>query len=344
MEQRDKALTDLDVERGRLKRLAESFSQLQQQTGEEKRAAASKVSAAREELGKEREKRIQHRDQLAEVQKELKGTETTLSAEVRKANEEIARGVARSLGLAMARLTSQAARTHAVAGIGCLSQLGSHSPAHRIAGRPRQDFTAVTSVGRAGQGPSSTRAVSSAIAELPFAELILASTCSANSQIRKQEQTIRGLETRLSDAERELQVKTNEALLLRTTAEQQAKAESAATISALRDEIRQQGDELELLRVQIEGYEKSLADTQAQLDFAGDLAHTKSKEASQLCTDVEILQAQVATQTNKATAIAELSARHSALAKNHAALQEESSETIKTMKEALEDQKKEVEK
>lgn len=167
--------------------------------------------------------------------------------------------------------------------------------------------------------------------------------CRANSQIRKQEQTIRSLESKLAEAERELGVKSNEIVLLRSTAMAEAKAEAASVVSALRDELMLARSELEMVHVQVEGYEKEVANLKGQLDFAQDIAHAKSKESSQLRTDVEILQAQVATHSTKMASVVELSARHSALAKKHAALEEHAAEEIEQAKEALEEQKKQVE-
>ena len=91
MEQRDEALGKLSAEQARTKRLEHSLRKVQEQASEDKRSATSKVASAREELGKEREKRLQLRDERDALHKELTSAEAASASQLRKANEEIAR-------------------------------------------------------------------------------------------------------------------------------------------------------------------------------------------------------------------------------------------------------------
>lgn len=127
---------------------------------------------------------------------------------------------------------------------------------------------------------------------------------------------------------------------------EEAKIESAGTVAVLRDELMHARNELELARIQLDGYEKTLAETRAELDQASEMTAAKTRESSQLRTDIEILQAQISTSTTKMANVVDLSARHSNVAKKLAATEDAVRASEADLKEARKvalDYKKEVE-
>ncbi|ORY88651.1 hypothetical protein BCR35DRAFT_348207 [Leucosporidium creatinivorum] len=312
-DQRDQALSQLSKQQEKTKRVEESLKKAEEEHRREKAASAGKLEVARKELGTEREKRIKLREERDELKEESREAQAQLKEELCKANEEVSR-------------------------------------AQGLLAAPHEGDTASSSNAEIVRLRRELHSALASIQRLKPLELELKKSYKrlepANHQIRKLEEALRTLEKKHETVDRDLGIKTNEIFLVQTTAEEKVRAEFAAVVAGLKEELSHVADDLKLSRGQASLLEKELTESKAERAFAEEALHAKNKEISELRTDNEILQDQVRSHSTKLQQAIELSARHSALAKKLSLAEEGArslEEELAIAGEKMESQQKELE-